>query len=371
MKICLPIRMFNKYGGASKYVSELAEIFCQKHDVHIFSSSFETNLKNISLHRVPTLNRTFLNLATYAFFSTRMMKKIKFDIVHSQGECLDQDIITAQSCHKAWLEQIKKENKRRHILNPNDSFVLYLDKHNYNKRKYKKIIAISNFLKNSIINYYNVSEDDIEVIYSGVNTVKYKPNEKRKILLKNKLNLTDTFVVLFVGWEFKRKGLEYILRAIQLMKRNNIKIFVVGKGIDDPECNMKLLAKKLGIQKNVFFVGHIGPEHISDYYNIADAFVLPSMHDAFALVVTEAMASGIPVIVSKNTGASELIENGKNGFILENYTSSEEIASLLNILIEKKAFTKRMSKNARKTAEKNSWENVSKRILKLYEEVIK
>ncbi|HKZ45180.1 MAG TPA: glycosyltransferase family 4 protein, partial [archaeon] len=97
----------------------------------------------------------------------------------------------------------------------------------------------------------------------------------------------------------------------------------------------------------------------------------PTQYEPFGLVILEAMASGLPVVTTKLAGAAELIEDGKDGLLLDNPKSSDEIARKLNYLIENDAMRRKVGKNARKKAEKYTWKKTADEMLKVFEESIK
>jgi UDP-glucose:(heptosyl)LPS alpha-1,3-glucosyltransferase len=153
--------------------------------------------------------------------------------------------------------------------------------------------------------------------------------------------------VLFVGSEFKRKGLDDVIRAIS----PGMKLLVVGRG--ERSGYYHRLAEKCGVREQVSFKGLT--DDVRHCYAAADVVVLPSLREAFGMSVLEAMACGLPVISSAATGVAALIENGKNGFI---FTNAEKISELLNKL--KSADLKlAMGKQARSTAENHTWEETA------------
>ncbi|MDP3112458.1 MAG: glycosyltransferase family 4 protein, partial [Thermodesulfovibrionales bacterium] len=190
----------------------------------------------------------------------------------------------------------------------------------------------------------------------------------------------DTGLVLFVGSGFERKGLNTLLRAISLMSGSNIKgnknnppsppfskggmggfedlkLLVIGKG------NIKKfqsIAKKYGINDRVLFLGP--QKEIEKFYAAADIFALPTIYDPFSNATLEAMASGLPVITTKNNGVSEIIQDGEEGFAIENPLDynmlSEKIKSAL-------AEHESMGRKARLRAEKFPIEKAAEKFIKI------
>ena len=232
------------------------------------------------------------------------------------------------------------------------------------KKISKIIISVSNGVKREILRYYDVPEEKIGVIPNGVDLEKFKPNREKRKKIREKLKIDkNETVLMFSGHKFERKGLRFIIEALPMIK-DNVRLLVIGK--DSPELYKKL-AQELKVLDKVIFAGFV-PD-ITEYYAASDIFVFPTAYEAFSLATLEAVASGLPILATKVNGTEELIMEGYNGFFIRR--DPKDIAEKLNILIEDDNLRKQMSRNARKTAEKYSWDEVAKRTLEVYEELKK
>jgi len=372
MKILLISRGFNKHGGISKYVAELAERFVREHETHLLTTKYDYKVENLIVHKKPMIEKPFwLQIASNAYYNTKYAKKLKekfnIDVVHSNGaESLFCDVVTMHDCHRAWDEEYRSWGilqVLRSTLDLTNRYVLYSERKLAEKSK--KIITISNNEKRRLLRFYDIPEEKIVVIPDGVNVEEFKfnVNERRKI--RSRLRIEDNEVVLmFAGHEFRKKGLEIIIKALPMIKEG-VKLLVIG---GDNPVYYKKLASKIGVLNKIVFLGLV-PD-IKEYYAASDIFVFPSLHEGFGLVITEAMSSGLPVITTKLTGASELITDEYNGILL-NEVDPEELARKINLLIEDEKLRKQIGKNARKTAEKYTWDETAKKTLEVYEEVAK
>lgn len=373
MKIAIPIFNFSKTGGIERHTYELVKRISKNHEVHVFSNILKNddNL-NIIWHKVPVFNFSILTHLLFVLINSIMLKKEKFDIVYNNGcgATFIQDVITSASVHLAWMKETKKEVLKKYFLNPMHYWTIFVESINYRNIKmenYKKVIAISNFIKRHLMNYYLIPEDKIVVIYHGVSPDEFNPQKREKYfsLIRSKYSISkDDTVLLFVGNEFKRKGLKYVFEAMKILNNKNLKLLVVGNG----EIKFfRTFADSLGIGENVVFAGFC--EDVSIYYSVADIFIFPSTFDAFGLVVLEAMASGIPAIVSASTGASEIIEHGVDGFVVDDYRNSSEFARVITDLIKSKELMNRIGKLARSKAEKFTWDSVAEKTLEVFKNV--
>lgn len=372
MKIGLTSIVFNKQGGIARYVVELAERFVREHEVHLLTSRYEDTVEGLIVHenKIPW-KPISLQVASNALLNISRISALKnagVDVVNSQGaEALNSDVVTMQSCQKAAVRKFGSDRGITYSLlkslEPRNNVVLAIEKHVLNHSK--KIIAISQSVKKEIIENYRIPEEKIDVIYSGVNLSEFNPGNRREYrnLIRQKHGIESTdFILMFSGWEFKRKGLQYIIEALPSME-NNVKLLAVG-GAD--KTSYENLATKLEVRDRTIFVGH--QKNISEYYAASDVFVFPTSYEPFGLVITEAMASGLPVVTTKTAGAAELITDGVDGMLLNSPYDSSEVAEKVNYILNNNLGDK-MGSKARKTAEKYSWDNVAEKTLEVYKSV--
>ncbi|MBI4753413.1 glycosyltransferase family 4 protein [Candidatus Desantisbacteria bacterium] len=370
MKIAIPIIRFDKQGGIERHTYELVKELSAEHEVHIFAHQWE-DISNprVIFHYVPVFDIPILPPVSFPIMTTLMIKQEGCDVVYNNGAgyTFIQDVITTASLHTAWMEEAKKNGLRKYFLNPLHYYFFILEKYIYKKGRYKKIIAISNFIKAHLMTYFHIPEEDIIVIYHGVNLEEFNPENKNLIRKKIRDNYQikeNETLLLFVGKEYKRKGLRYIIDALDILQRDDIKLLVVGK---DTSRYSKALATSF--DKRVIFAGH--SQDVASYYAAADIFVFPTTFDAFGMVVLEAMAAGLPVIVSNKAGSSELIENRVDGIVLNDCKNAREISQGIAYLMKDREAMKEMGEKARKKAERYSWEKISMETLAVFEEVFR
>jgi UDP-glucose:(heptosyl)LPS alpha-1,3-glucosyltransferase len=266
-----------------------------------------------------------------------------------------------QFCYKGWGEYKKKMGLK---LTFAERLSPIIEK--YNLKKAKKIIATSEGIKREVMEFFQIPEDKIRVIPNGVNPKEFSFSKKEKIKLRKKLGFSkEDKIILFVGRNLKRKGLEYILKALPIMKEKNAKLVVCG-GDDEYHRN---IVKKLNQDSRVIFAGNV--KNVPEYCAVSDIFVFPTFYEGFSFATLEAAASGLPIIATVANGTEDLIEDGKNGFLLKERTP-EAIAKKVNLLMEDEKLRTRMGENARKAVlQKYSFDKIAKQILEVIDEVIK
>ncbi len=371
MKIAIVRKKYIFHGGSESFsdfmIRKLSEL---GHEIHIFTIKWELSerLNNVFVHRVPafTINSFFRDLTFIisSFFLLKHQRK-NIDIIQSHDKTLYQDIYRAgDGCHIEWLQQRWKRTgfagKLAILLNPYHWLVLKLERKIFHEHRYKKIIAISKLVKKDILTHYHIPESDIEVIYNGVDLKRFHPSNKElyREEIRRKHGIQDSeFVILFVGSGFKRKGLRFLLNAVNLIQQR-VTVLIAGKG-SEKRYNFK--EKK----QNIIFCG---PQRdIHKYYAASDIFVFPTIYEPFGNVHLEALASGLPVITTNQSGAAEIIENGVHGFIIPAPEDYAAIAERIKFLLENPDHRKTISYNARKRAEEFSIDRFIKNILNLYE----
>ena len=167
---------------------------------------------------------------------------------------------------------------------------------------------------------------------------------------------------------FEIKGLDDILFSLAKLKAQNhkFKLIVAGKG------NIKKytkMAQEAQIISDVIFTGPVKKEKIIRMYLASDFYIMLSKFDTFGNVVLEAMAAGLPVIISNNVGAKDLVQENKNGFIVSNTSDTDYIAAKIVLLLDEN-IRRQMSEAAYQTAKQNTWDDVTKKYSAIYENIL-
>lgn len=207
-----------------------------------------------------------------------------------------------------------------------------------------KVIAVSNYVKQAIIDETFSPEDHIKVIFNGVDPSRFKSATKRPID-ERELNL------IYVGRVIKSKGIFVLLDSLIQLNNQSIKLHVVGEG-DDLE-NAKRYIKDTSFSDNIIFYGNVKPEEVSQRLAKSDVFVLPSIRvEGFPMVLVEAMFSGLPIITTNSGGNIDAVLDGKTGFIVPP-NSIKDLADKIDIFVSDRNLITKMGKEAFDYAIKN------------------
>ncbi|NOY64445.1 MAG: glycosyltransferase family 4 protein, partial [Nitrospirae bacterium] len=291
----------------------------------------------------------------------------EFDVIQSHDKTLLQDIYRAgDGCHREWLKQrLKRAGVLQRILtytNPYHWLILKIEEKIFNEKRFKKVIAISELVKRNILEHYRVDKKDIVVIYNGVDLERFSPRNRglfRKEVRQRYGISDDEVVILFVGSGFERKGLRYLIEAVKETEKR-LTVLVVGKG--KPGRLGSLVRNQ-----NVIFCGP--QKEIHRFYAASDIFAFPTIYEPFGNVHLEALASGLPVITTRLSGASEIIENGKQGFVIDLPEDTAGLKEAIETLLDEK-LRKEMSINARVLAEKFTFRKHIDEMMGLYSEIV-
>ncbi len=357
-------------GGAERYCMNLcAEMASMGHEVYVLSNKFDDSscggIKHVRVH-VKNRSSSTKNLSFHENCQ-RILSEIRPDWSYALSRTYPVDAFrVSDPLHAQWMK-VRYPGKLRRLLeqaNPRHRVILSLEKNILNPENTRIIITNSKLVKSQVVNTYNYPASRIYVVYNGVELERFSPGEGR-VREELRLDGSET-VLLFVSMDFKRKGLDYLLDAIAILKSRGVglKLVVVGK---DGKKTYQKKVRKLGIGNSVFFVGEVS--NVEDYYRSADIFVLPTRYDPFANVCLEAMACGTPVITTVNNGASELITESVDGYVIDEPRRIVEklVEKLYHFVLLPASEKGKMRRQARLKAEKYSIEQNASQTLAVFE----
>ncbi len=372
IKFATAIPNFSKRkGGAERYIVDLCTRMAQEgHEVHVYAEHWEEDVQGIHLHRVKTIPfPKSLRLLSFAINATRGMKRGLYDVTLGVGNTLEADVLQPHGgVHWAWFwRSLQAYENPFHrlikflgrVLSPKQWVQGYIENAPYKRGVFKKIVAISDMVKDDLIRWYKIPEDRIVVIYNGVDIERFHPRNRHfRGEVRKRYGIGEEFVILFVSNNFRMKGLDYLIRSlakIQEGKHPPFRLLVLGR--DRPQPYLRL-AERLGLSKEVIFAGSTNePER---YYGAADLLVHPTFYDACSLTILEALASGLPVITTSSNGASGIMTQGKEGFIHPDSRDHHTLAERISFLLINDERRAEASLAARELAErysnKKNWE---------------
>jgi UDP-glucose:(heptosyl)LPS alpha-1,3-glucosyltransferase len=215
-----------------------------------------------------------------------------------------------------------------------------------------QLAAVSEMVRAQLKSYFGRS--DARCIRNGVNISQFSPTirSQRRSEARNHLGIpAHLFIFLLIGNDWRKKGLEATIEAFGECNDLPIQLLVVGRDQIEP---FSARIDELRLSEKIRFLPP--SDDVMKFYAAADAYLGPSLEDAFGMPVLEAMACGLPVVASVTSGVSEIIENNWNGLLLHDPRSVGEFAALIRRLFSDSALLEMLTKNAARTAEDHTWD---------------
>jgi glycogen synthase len=381
-------------GGTGSYVYYLSnELLKNGYNIHVVTGSNQTR----DVHVNSQLDVSFLKSpkmpAVKSFLlagnSNRKLQRIKktanIDIMHPQlpltpnfavppnyGKTL---VCTVHSTWKGEAKAIAGEPFMR--LNANEKVLVSLNPmlrffEESMIHRARKVIAVSEFTKWELTNYYKIPADKIKVIHNGVNIKKFQPAaDKRKI--KQELGFNpDDIAIVSVGRLYARKGLFTLIESMPAVIKRfpKAKFIISGKGQSDEMNKLIVHATRRGVINNIIFTGYYPDQKLPKLYQAADVFAFSTFYEHHPFAVLEALSTGLPVVTTTVGGIPETIQSGKNGFLVKPF-DEKAFADRILYLLDHPEFASEMGAAARKTVvEHLDWRIVVKDAMKVYDEAL-
>ena len=363
MKIALLIRRYLTTGGAERYAVEVARRLARQHEVHVFAHEFEGEAAgNIFFHRVPRPFRkpAFVSQWWFAWWTARHVRG--FDVVHTHERALCFDVMHVHSgtfvggLFGATPEQRKNPFRvwLKILTEPRVPAYWLLEKKHYRPQPDRSWIAVSQMIQREVQQFYPISNDRFSVAHPGTDLPTNNLAKTRKIWREKLSVADDETLLLFVGSEFRRKGLDALVAALARLKDKPVKLVVVGGGDAEP---YRQQAAALQVGEKIRWAGLV--KNTPDYYAAADIFVLPTLSDAGPMSPLEAMAHGCPAIFSCATyaGMAEMITDGE-AILLNDPKDAVEIAGVVEKLMNP-ATREGFIRKGRALAKKLTWDRTA------------
>jgi len=370
MRIAFAMINCNRRDGSARPVNEVAERMAARgHEVHLYARRAEQiDLQAIHWHRVPGPGRPeVLDFWTYHHLVNRMLGNEKFDIVHSIGcNTLRANVVTIQNIQPS-KERILRTFGKVERVNPFRRFTrkLYLqvtskaERNLYTSVPGKKppvFLPVSRGVASELREYYEIGDAPVQIVPNAADTKVFHPvkPEIRRSWRASRGISNEATLCIFSGGEWRRKGLDAAIRAVGLLARPDLLLYIAGEDPEQPF--FEKLARQAGAGDRIFFGGF--QADIATALAASDLFLFPSHYEAFSLATIEAAACGLPLVATKIHGAEDFIEPGVTGEFIG--TDPEGIARVVRGLLQNPEALSQMGKNARDAVVRSyTWDRVA------------
>ena len=232
-------------------------------------------------------------------------------------------------------------------------------------------IANSERTRSQIVREYDVAPERIRLVYPSVNVSQFNPEKSAELrsVSRSHWSISENDVVItFVGFSFFLKGLKYVLETAAVLQRSGISIRVLVAGAGNPRSYQKR-AGELGIQERVTFLGKL--EDVSKVLAASDFFMLPSIYEPFGLAALEAMACGVPSIISQQSGVAEIVVNKRDCLVLERPDDVNSSVEFISELLEDPQARQKLALRSIAVAQRYDANRYAAELFECYKEIVR
>ena len=302
-------------------------------------------------------------------YGANIMKKVSAytDMVCELAEEIDFDIIHAHD----WITYTAAVQLKHHTLRPLVVHVHSLETDRVHSQSRNsvyeiervgmmqadRVLPVSNFTKQCIVNNYGIDAEKISPVYNGYDSDFNLKNRKAKFTNRKKEKK-----VLFLGRITSQKGPEYLVETAQKLftKMDNVKVCIAGTG--DMKQHLEYLVNKNNLQDKVEFTGFLNKEGVKKLLSETDAYIMPSVSEPFGLSAVEAAQYNIPCVISKQSGAAEVMPNT----LQADYWDTDKMANYLFASLNYKSLSDTLTEKTQVNLKDINWDVAAKTVLNNY-----
>jgi glycosyltransferase involved in cell wall biosynthesis len=340
------------YSTADVYRQRIEESLRQKQKIR------GGNVSSVSQLMAPIdySSNMYAEVHRYAAVVAELGANEEFDIVHAHDwMTYPAGIAVAAISEKPLIVHVHSTEFDRSGENVNQ---MIYDIEREGMERASKVIAVSHFTRNTIISRYGISGEKVEVVHNGV-----ERNDNNDWSLTETGIDKDEKIVLFLGRITMQKGPEYFLRAAKkvLDAMDNVKFVMAGSG--DLVHQAIEMAAELGIGHKVLFTGFLRGEDVQKIYKMADLYVMPSVSEPFGIAPLEALNNDVPVIISKQSGVSEVLIHA----LKVDFWDVNEIANKIIAVLKYPPLQETLANHGNFEVRKLRWKDSAAKCVKIYE----
>jgi UDP-glucose:(heptosyl)LPS alpha-1,3-glucosyltransferase len=375
----------DKRHGSERVMIEWLTHLPDTFEIHLYSQrADDLGAARFILHRVPKLpGPHLLNFLWWLAASRvrlnwdRRFRNLKYDLIFSSGA--DWPGADAICIHVVFAEYARQAKERLKLLHnsPRQWPQILHRKLYYRLAQFLERRAYTN-ADSSLVVHSRKTGGEIErfyghgrlpVIHLGIDHRAFNPARRAALRREARATLQmqeNEFAVLIIGNDWRNKGVPALLEALMELRSLPVSLMIVSREDLSP---CRDVVRKMGLDDRVRFLPPRGD--VEFYYAAADAYAGPSLQDSYSMPPAEAMACGMPVIVSASAGVSEIITHEVDGLILDDATDSERLASMIRRLCEDREFRERLAMRANQSAQQYTWESNGRELAAILEEILR
>lgn len=371
LRVCMVSRLFSPAGGLELYCHKIVEGLLDR-GVHVTVLCEENQSKlehphlKFQLFAKPAKGPKWRRLEEYLSLTTHAVRHAgTFDIVHSQHHPMHSpDVVTFHNHTVSRLSEVGEAWEK--LLN--DCKVRFTRAYQHRDKvdkilstSAKCLVFTSKTCRDDFYKAFSLAEKPSVISYPGASLASPSPQSA-----PNKTP-SQTFTLLFVGKGFRKKGLDVLLKAMQVLKNSGENCQLLIAGLKERPLDTARLFK-LGLKGSVHYLGF--RKDMDNVYAQADSIVLPSRIEPFGMAPLQGMLRGLAPIVSAVSGVAEVLSDNHDALILKNHLDHKELAGLIAELIHDRVKLTKISENAKITAESITWDKAVDATIDAYQLVL-
>ncbi|MCK5084816.1 MAG: glycosyltransferase family 4 protein [Candidatus Pacebacteria bacterium] len=298
----------------------------------------------------------------YSQIARKIAREVEHDIIHTHDWMTFLPGIEAQKVsNKPLVSHVHSTELDRsggHGANPQ---VFSIEKNGVQKAD--KVIAVSDFTKNKILKSYDVNSNKIDIVHNAI----YKDEFADNLNFKENFDFGKNKIVLFLGRLTLHKGPDYFLCAAKKVLEKNKNVIFIVSGSGDMDQQIIEQAADLGIADKVLFTGFLRGEKLKKIYKMASLYIMPSISEPFGITTLESIASGTPVLISKQSGVSEIL----NHCLKVDFWDIDEMTNKILSVIDHDELGECLSSNGLSEIDKLTWDKAAERIIRIYGQLLR
>jgi UDP-glucose:(heptosyl)LPS alpha-1,3-glucosyltransferase len=359
MRIALLTLRFDPAGGGTERDLTITARLLSRagHRVTIYAEEIRGSSEEWALRRIsaPALGRA-LGFLWFSRAAGAAARREGADVVLSFARVIDADVLrSGGGAHSSYVHAARQWQTGAARIAMQLSLYhraqIAVERTGFRSPRLKCAIAVSGLVRGDLLKTFVLAPERVVTLYNGVELDRFAPehNAAERVGIRGELGVPDSrSAVMFVGNGFARKGLRFLIKACPMI-RKDARLIVVGT--DRAAASYERFVHRLGLNDRVMFLGR--RNNVDRLMRGADVLALPSLFEPFGNVVMEAMASGVPVLTSAQSGVGELMPEPMREYIVDDPTDLAELSSRMNRLVEA---APELKNAARIAAEQFTWE---------------
>jgi len=343
------------YDTPEVYQERIEEVFRQKREVN----GFETTVTGGEMDCHDYGSDMYTEIHRYATIVSDLAMSEDFDVIHAHDWMTYTAGITVSALTgKPLVVHVHSTEFDRSGEHVNQ---MIYDIERRGMHFADKVVTVSHLTKNIVLSRYSVSGDKIEVVHNGV-----EREARNSWALEGSGIEKDEKIVLFLGRITMQKGPEYFLHAAKrvLEVMDNVKFVMAGSG--DMMHHAIELAAELGIGQKVLFTGFLRGDDVKKIYKMADLYVMPSVSEPFGIAPLEALGHDVPVIISKQSGVSEVLTHA----LKVDFWDVEEIANKVVAVLKYQPLQMTLRNYGNFEVRRLRWKDSALKCQKIYNQLV-